>query len=195
MTDRQRRAFGWVAMAGLIVSAASIGFSRWANSPVSTSGIAQPVHNVAGDFTEPRFTAFSGVYFTADLPSNFSIKTNKDTPEGPIKSQMLFATQSQNPGATLSNQLAITIGTLPSGGIVNTSAVSLRQRSPDFAAESHDWLPAQALAFTGGQSEFEMSVFMPGTETYAAIVLTGSPNNKDYFTQVLDHVVSSWRWK
>ena len=195
MTDRQRHILGWLTGAGLVVSGASIGLNHWANTPASSSGVAQMVQEVEGATTAPTYAAFEGTQFVTDLPTRLSIKSSRDVANGPILTQMLLAASGGTPGSQIAEQLAITIGNVPAEGLSGVSAVSLREHSAAYTEQNFDWLPTGARAFTGSQGGYEMSVFFADDSRYAALVVTGSPNDAAALEAGLAHSVATWRWK
>lgn len=196
MTDRRRSAVGVLAGVGILVSTGWILFSRWANSPASTVGRIQvPAGVVEGESTEVGTKSYGNAHYSTTVPLNYVLKSDTDQPKGPVFAQVLFSAASSSPGTRIADQLAMTVGALPSDKLEGVSAVMMRSRTPDtYHPLILDWLPPGAKAFTSSGPESEISIFFNDSDKYAAVVTSGSPDRREVFKSMLKTIVENWRW-
>ena len=143
----------------------------------------------------PDYTlkSYSNDYFTAQIPERFTNRSSTAGKGKPILLQQLFAA----PGnATLSaDQLALTVGVLPSGGIQELSDVQLRTRTARYTPATFSWLPASNVAFESADQGYELSVFLVHDKQYATIVASGLNDEKERLSHEMQLFVYSIRWQ
>lgn len=127
-------------------------------------------------------------YFTANLPSGFKIKRQKQTPEGPTLLQLTATGQQQ--------QIAITIAALPPGGLAETGSYNLRvKNTTSYRQLALPGLPPSAVAFETTEGPPAFVVFWPDGGRYAEIAFTGSGATMDQLIDSFTQTMGTWRWQ
>lgn len=130
-------------IAGSSVVVAAVGgliFYHWAVQPVTV----KPGTGVGMSPSEDsKSTSFKTSYYTATIPAAYTIRELKDTDEGAVLSSLMATKSSQESG-----QLAITVTSLPSGGINEVADIRLRRERTDvYQSSSLVGLPTDVAVF------------------------------------------------
>ncbi|HEX8350913.1 MAG TPA: hypothetical protein VF598_13200 [Hymenobacter sp.] len=96
--------------------------------------------------------------------------------------------------AAQSQQLAITIGSMPSEGLIGLSDVRFRQQSKTlYTSRTLSGLPPQGFGFVSTDKQ-ELSAFIGQGGRYATIVLSGQTGSSAALEQDMADILASWRW-
>lgn len=180
---------GAVALGIAVLVFAGILLVTWMGSPSTVTPGA--VSSVLSDTSENEQKRIEGQFFSAEIPSQITVRTHNKTPQGIRLEQLLAVGSKSQPG----EQLAITVGTLPSDGIRSVSDVQYRMRNENLYRQvQFETLPEQSLAFLGTGSS-EISVFWPFKGKYASVVISGVSTQNEELETIILGTLSSWQWK
>jgi|GEM_PF-6271631 len=131
-------------------------------------------------------------YFAVTVPASFEVKTNveSDNTQNIIQ---IVAVQSHANG----QQIAVTVGVLPSAGLADIASYNLRIKNPDtYSTIEFGGMPAGAPTFysTAG-AHYEITTFWPRASLVATISVSGNSDSKTEINQALMQVLGSWQWR
>jgi hypothetical protein len=152
---------------------------------------------VKADVSEPNASrTLTTKQFSASVPSTMQVKSQNDTRQGPLLLQMLLASPSSSFAVSSADQLAITVGVLPPGGITDISGVQYRLRLPaQYQKTTYGGLSAGTIVFEQSDTLYELSAFWPQGSRYASVVYTASVDHKAAAKNQLLQVLNSWQWQ
>lgn len=163
---------------------------RWAAQPVVGKPTEQVTQVQAKTTKGP--TDINTAYFQTKLEGSLAIRSNQEGQTAQLL-QQIVALNEQNAN---SDQLAITIGLLPAGGIEELSAVKFRtSKAQDYTRVSVAGMPVDAVVFRSTGSQYEFSVFWPKGTMYAAIVSSGTKTRQQDITTQMMTTINSWQWR
>ena len=176
----------------IIIAGLSYGLYAWWHAQATTSTVSygtQTSSDVLG--SENQLVDWQTMYFTTKITTSLRQITTSETPGKSIMGSYLFTSTS----VRKTDQLAITIGTFSNYSLDEISAVKFRLNQPtEYTPVSRTFAPPGALAFNRANS-YETSVFWQHADKYAAVVVSGTANDKADLEQALSDVVSNWQWK
>jgi len=185
----------FLAILGVLFVIVIFVFFEWASRPVINT--PAPNTNVKGTSTEVNYTDITGENFTTQLPDIFTIKSNNASDHGNKLEQIFFTVKNSGLNNPLDDQVGISIGTPSGEGIGGISDVQLRTRHPeDYTPYYNPLLPAGYMAFeTTNNPNYEISVFWPNNNKYAALVVAGVYARKAELQNTLLQATNSWQWR
>jgi hypothetical protein len=132
-------------------------------------------------------------YFVTTLPSDFTEK-RRDEPAGNSAIQLELVADANGQA---DQQFAVTIGTLPSGGIAALGDYHLRTADrATYRPFTASYLPASAAAFQNMGSSPAISIFWPHGSSYAEVaVSTSGGANMQQLAATLSDALQAWQWK
>ena len=129
-------------------------------------------------------------YYSTIVPAGFELYNGQQNNATNILDRRAYFDSADS-----SRQLAITIGNLGENAISSVADFNFRIKSPHLYTEyTFINLPLEAQAFISATSNFEISVFWPHNQLYAAIVVSGSGGNTATPESVLTSVIDQWQW-
>lgn len=177
--------------AGAVVIVVGAGFFYWSNQPVTTKITVE--QNVKGATTpDYALKSYANSYFSANMPARFSNRTSITGRGQPTLLQQLFSAPGSS--SSFADQLAITVGVLPTGGVQNVADVQLRARTPSYVPLTFSWLTT-GTAYERTDEGYELDIFLTHGQDYAAIVLTGLMSSKEQLTHEMQLLVTSISWQ
>ncbi len=189
MTKR-RKILGVGLLACLLIISVSILLVRhWAAGPNDgTIHIGRPTTPVTAPVSnEP--VPLTTAYFISQLPHDFAIKRQADTPGQPVQLRLVATSKTQ--------QFAVTIGTLPSTGVAGLADYNLRAtQTADYTGYRPAGMPVAATGFRTTAEPAELTFFWPYGTRYAEISLStdaGAPYAQLFTT--FEQVSHNWQWK
>jgi len=169
----------------------AIGFYRWTMQP-SLATVSSNNIGVLGDKT-PATQQLSTVAFTADLTTDMTVRSQTSDTAKSIIVQLL----AHSSNLKYSDQLAITVGTIPAGGLSEVTDYKYRTSNPQLykVTPRTDLAPA-AVSFTrvNDDGSHEQTIFWPDGQRYAAISVTGTFNRQTSLETMLYTLLQSWQW-
>lgn len=172
-----------------LVSFGGYNLYRWANRTTTTYHQSSTSAS-SGETPAAPPQQLGSVFFTTQIPAEMTIKSRKEPGGG----TSLFQMVARHQNIRFIDQLAITIGPLPTGGLSELSAVRLRQQADrGYVPTSFPSAPPRSLVFTK-QGTYEKSVFMSNGNYYASIVVGGAIDRSEALDSLLSGVLSNWRW-
>ncbi len=163
----------------------------WANQPVvSVPGSTNT--QVKAAVTE-EFAPYNNDYMALQIPKRFVAKQPKIGTASTLYLQQLFTVPPQNGGGVFSDQLAIVVGQLPSGGLQEVSAVQFRGRSADYTQVTTD-IPNTIVYELANQSKYEIGYFTIHSTNYSSIVLTTTSADANKAKEQLSKILSTLQW-
>lgn len=163
---------------------------RWAAQPVVGKPTEQ-VTQVQAKMTKGP-TDINTAYFQTKLEGSLTIRSNQEGQTAQLL-QQIVALDEQNAN---SDQLAITIGLLPAGGVEELSAVKFRtNKGQEYQRVSIAGMPVDAVVFRSIGSQYEMAVFWPRGTMYGAIVSSGIKTRHQELTNQIMTTINSWQWR
>lgn len=163
---------------------------RWSRQPVVSKPLDTVTQVQAQSVKAP--SALESPYFIASIEGSLSIRTNQESPTAQLL-QQIVALNARNAN---SDQMAITIGMLPDGGIEELSAVKYRSGRPqDYTRISIAGMPTDAVVFRSVGSQYEFSVFWPKSTLFASIVSSGTINRQQELNNQMMITINSWQWR
>lgn len=162
----------------------------WARGSASTTTSTSNPDALANQADQPA-KIFEGVYFKGTLPANMVVKSHSKTQRGIALEQVLVASTNYR----VTDQLAITIGKLPTEGLKELSDINYRQSNKQlYESLKLESAPIGAVAFSR-KDGFEKSVFWPHGSTYASVVVSGEVNRQDILSAALWQTLGGWQWQ
>lgn len=163
----------------------------WWHSPAETKKFTENKSSNEVLASETALTTWETTYFTTAYPDNLRIITTNELAHGITTGQYLLG--STSPDKT--DQLGVTVGTLDGVAFDELPAIKLRrQHINEYHTIKSSVTPPGGLAFVD-EEKYEVSMFWQQGNQYAAVVATGSSARQAELTQVLEAVVSNWRWR
>lgn len=181
----RRRTQVSVAGSVVLIAAAVFGF-LWMNQPSVSRQTVEYTPEVKAATT----SGFRARYFSTELPDSLVLRSKvEDNAQGALARYMF-----QNSRVGDSRQLAITVSTLPTGGLAEVADVNFRVHNTERYSEFS--LPdtttgARAFRATDG---YEVAVFYPNDGVYASIVLSGRVESTDELDADYLAILSHWQW-
>jgi len=187
---KKTKIWGGVALACIVLVAATIIVLRlWASGPSNgTVHEGKPI-TTAEDTTPKVPLTVDTAYFTTTLPPGFTIRREADTPGEPILHELVAASQHQ--------QFAITVGTLPSGGLKELGDYNLRiTKTTDYEPYRPAGMPVEATAFRDTNGLPAFTAFWPHAGQYTEISLSsdGAATAAELFG-TFEQSTHNWQWK
>ncbi len=177
----------------MIVATGVLLLSRWASRPVIVGG---PSTAVEGIQSSRSFESLSTDYYTTTIPDELAVKSQNNARHGNTLSQTFLVNEESNFNNPLTDQLAITVGNLPSEGVTGLTDVQFRSRNPEkYSQVSQSSFPEGSKVFVSTANGYEKSVFWPYDGRYAAVVVSGTSDRATEINKDLDIVMTSWKWK
>jgi hypothetical protein len=141
----------------------------------------------------PQTTTVDTPYFSSVLPAGFVIKRNQTSTATPL-TELEF---SANTDARTGQQVGITIGELPSGGLSNLGDYLARSKdTTTYAPATLPGLPSGAFAFRTVSSPAALAVFWLQGSRYAEVsISTDGSATLDQLQATYQQLISTWQWK
>lgn len=166
--------------------------SWWARQPsvsTPTTGVSQVKAATTDDTVE-----YINDYLRMQLPKRFVAKQPVIGSGKPIYFQQLLTAPLQNSGGVFSDQIAVVVGALPVGGLVEVSDVQLRARSSEYAIVATN--TPNVVAYESVDSPtYEIGYFIGGPQKYASVVLTTSLANKNQAEEQTKNTLRTLEWR
>jgi hypothetical protein len=184
----------YALLAVLFTLAISIyGFLTWANQPVTTT---KPSTGVEGLSTQRSFKDLSTDVFSTKVSTTYDQKSNVEDGQGVSINQIFLTSNQGTPSNPITDQLAITVGELPSEGLYGLSNVQFRMNQEGLYLQEEDPLPGkEAISFIKNDDGYEKSVFWTENGYYAAVVVSGTVDRANILNNDLDSTIASWEWQ
>ena len=165
-------------------------FYSWAKQPaVSTSTIAQSQVKAA---VSEEFVDYTNEYVSMQIPKRFVVKPATIGNGRPLYFQQLLTVPLQN-GGLFSDQLAVVVGKLPSGGLEEVSDVHLRSRSKEYVRI--ETLLSDTVAYESvHESSYEIAYFNHQNTKYISVVLTTSASSAQTAKEQAGRIMQSLQW-
>jgi hypothetical protein len=182
----------WLIAAGCLfvgVAIAAILLLRWMqNASVGTVHTGVTANNTLAD-AQP-ITIKTG-YFTTTLPAGFTVRRHTETPGANILVQLVATTPS-----TTDQQFAVTLGTVPAGGLREVGDYNLRSTNTEaYAPFSFASLPEGATGFRNTAGPAAFVVFWPYQSRYVEIALTSEGvATLQQLETTFSGAISAWHW-
>lgn len=191
MTKKQKMWLIVVAAILIVGVAVYILLSRWMNT--ASNGTVHVGDTTSQAATETQPVTLSSEYFTTQLPAGFSEKRRTESPDSNATLLQLFATG----GLNNQQDVAITVGTLQSGGLSEVGDYNLRTAKPEMY-EKFDpaSLPAGAVAYRTISGAPGFVVFWPSGNRYTEISFNGEGGaTLQQLQTTYLQVIGSWQSK
>jgi hypothetical protein len=131
-------------------------------------------------------------YFTTQLPSGFHEKRRSETPSASDTLLHLLASGGQNG----TQDVAITVGKLPAGGITEVGDYNLRRTQPEvYEMFNPGNLPTGAVAFRSKSGAPGFVVLWPGNTHYTELSFSGDGTTPQELHTTYLQVIQNWRDK
>lgn len=172
-----------------------LGLYAWARGP-SNARITPASSGVQGASTQDyTVTSQSNPHLTYSLPARFVSRT-KSTAEGhPILFQQLFGATNGSTGSLYPDQMAVTVGHLPSDGLSGLGDVQFRQRNSDYEQLYFDWLePFSGMAFQKKTGGYELGIFVYQKDMYASFVQSGLVDKREQIIHEMSQLLGTVEW-
>ncbi len=176
-------------LGGSVLVMGSMGFTVWQWTRGSAQGTVR-VGSPSNSITSPQNSLrIATTYFSTSLPASFAIKHQQDTPTQAILFSLLAATSS-----TIDEQIAIRVGTIPTGGMQENADYNLRTANHAMYKQvTLTQLPTGVSAF---RSSTELTVFLPHNTRYAQISCSSSGGTSYSTIETLClGSVNAWEWR
>lgn len=187
--SRRKKVFLMIAITiALLVVAIVIIVHLLSGSSEGTVHVGAPSSNVSA--TQP--TTLTTPLFSTTLPVGFTVKRQSYDPAADPQLQL----EANTPSAT-DEQVAISAGPLPAGGIKGLGDYNLRATRTDiYGPFTPAALPSSALAFRTLSSPTEFTVFWPHDTRYYEISLsTGGVASVNQLDDVFTQLMAKWHWQ
>ena len=187
---RRKTRVVWIVSGVIVVAGLGLGTWLWASgSSEGTVHVGTPATTLV---TPQNPLVLSTPYFSTTLPAGFVINRQSQKPS-PVVDFTLVATTS----ATIDEQFAVTVGTIPSDDIQGNADYNLRITKPDvYVRITFDGLPAGATAFRTRTEPSELTIFWPHNSNYAELACSTSGGaTYNQLTAVCVHVLQAWKWR
>ena len=189
MKSRLRRLGIVLVICIVVLVPALMLLSHWING--SSDGSVH-VGAPASQATAPAVPlAIKTTYFTTQLPAGFNLKYQTETPANTTQLQLMAYG-----GATLPEQFAATVGTIPSDGLAEVGDYNLRtSQTASYTPFTPTSLPAGATAFRTVSDPAAFTVFWPHGTHYIELTLsTDGGATLDQLQTVFSQVMAQWAW-
>jgi hypothetical protein len=160
---------------------------QWATTPV----VDVPKSPTTVQGVSSQNVTYAMEFFTTLVPDYLVEKTHNTKTQAPLLGQYVLKHRQPK----LSDQLAITVGVLPAGGLEEIADLKVRRLDsakyvmvPNAAA-----LPEGAVTIYN-EAECETAVFWTDGGRFAIVVTSGTADRKSDLQVARDTVVSNWRW-
>ncbi|HSX15678.1 MAG TPA: hypothetical protein VLF40_02720 [Candidatus Saccharimonadales bacterium] len=161
----------------------------WAGGP-STGTVHEGKPIITAKNEAPKEPlAVDTAYFTVTLPPGFTVRRQSDTPDRPIQLELVASNGHQ--------QFAVTVGTLPSGGLEGLGDYNLRvTQTADYEPYRPAGIPIESTAFRNLTGDVGFTDFWPHGSKYAEISLTsdGAATMPELFG-TFEQASHNWQWK
>ncbi len=184
----------WSLFAGLIIILLTIFvfFTLWADKSVSTK---PNISSVQGITTGNTVKLYQNSYFSTMVPDYLLIKHQDLTSHGNTLLQVFMSGSLNSTNRGDSDQLGITVGKLPTDGLLNNPDIQLRNRNPDiYVKQDSSSYPTDSLVFVKSQASYELSIFWSHKSKFAAVVLTSTVSRSNQLEQEAKNIISNWQW-
>jgi hypothetical protein len=161
---------------------------RWARQPIiNSANVNSSVQSI-----QLENINYETDYFKTLIPSEFIEKTKSTTPKLPLLGQYLL----RHKVTTYVEQIAITIGQLPAGGIEEVSDLKLRRTDKKnyTLIPYQSFAPQNSISYASNNSQ-ETAIFWSHETRYAIVVFIGSTARSSTSSQVISTIVGNWNWK
>lgn len=195
MSKRVRNSWLLVGVLCAALAVCIIAFLLWARQPVVEQAASSSVQGVSSNNREQK--PLRGINFVTTVPADITIKSNQTTPHGDVVEQMFLSSTATSIEHPISDQLGITIGMIPSGGMKAISDIQLRlSNSGTYGRIQRDEITNDHMAFIKQDDrDYEVSVFWNDGQRYASVVVSGTPARQSELEQMLHSILSSWQWQ
>lgn len=175
-----------------IATPAVILLQHWMNS--QTSGTVQngTATSAAQQTAAPAPQTLKTPYFTTSLPSSFVVKQRHETPDdNGVQLRLLAVTNSQT-----DQQFAVSVGSLPAGGISNLGDYNLRAtQTSTYAAYTPPDLPSGAVAFRTTTGPAAFTVFWTHGDRYVELALSADGSSAyQPLETTFQQIMTNWQW-
>ena len=184
----KRRTSGLIAIIFTIL--AGVGYIYyWASSPATSKIITTSTASSVQTLKDQKVSLAN---FSTVADGDMRIQQDKIGNGSPIFEQVVMLSNNVQAG----DQVAITIGTLDSGGLVESSGIKLRTIQTDNykPLRSFNSAPEGAIMFAK-QNGYEKSVFWSNGNKYAAVVVSGNVARSNQLDALLAKVLKNWTWQ
>jgi|GEM_PF-1173591 len=173
MNRRLKRFCLGVGISAVVITPPAVLLSRWMNSnstgDVHTGSPAASTQAVAATSAAPP-ASLTTPYFSTTLPQGYVVK--RQTKATSNASSILLQVVATSP-ATQDQQLAITVGNLPSGGLSDLGDYNLRAtQTGSYRAFAPTGMPAGAKAFQTASGAPGFTVFSMQGSHYTEVTLS-----------------------
>lgn len=177
---------------GLICTALIGGFIFWANQPVSDHPNQT---SVQGTSIEKAFKPISTDIFSTLVPDTLVVKDQTNDAHGSTLNQIFLTSNLGTPGNPITDQLAITVGKIPSDGLSGLSNIQFRLNHEGLYLPQEGALVGEnSMTFIKTEQGYEKSVFWEENGFYAAVVVSGTVDRLNTLNEDLDKAIESWEW-
>lgn len=164
---------------------------QWASGP-STAVISTQAPEVKGVSTTSlakKLVVYDMVSFW--VSERYVGKNPVYSKGNPLYVQQLFSVPVTSTAQLFGDQLAVTVGRLPAGGLEEVSDVQLRRDRGDLViAET-----SEQLLFEKSGATYETSAFITNKEDYFVVVLSGPSFQKEVLKQELSRLLATIVWR
>lgn len=180
-------------MFGAICSivASFILFYLWSQGPSGTSVTSRT--EVKGAVTTEEVKVIKNEYVLLQIPERFVLKNQATSIGLPLVLQQLYATKQQDVESLFSDQLAITVRSLPVGGLTELSDLVLRQRTDGYTKTLNSVVGA--YTFDKIDTNYEGSAFYANDKYSIAVVITGPVVRADKLRLERERILRSIEWQ
>ena len=187
--SRRLKTWGICLLAAvLVIATAALLVQHWAGtSSDGTVHTGQPAATTTPAPKEPL--NIDTAYFTTHLPPGFTLKREEATPSSPILLQLVATNEHE--------QFAITVGSIPSEGLVGVGDFNLRvTKTTDYEPYRPAGMPVEATAFRATTGLPSFVAFWPHGSQYTEIALSsdGADNTPQLF-DTFEIATHAWQWK
>ena len=159
----------------------------WANQNVVVTSYT--TNNVITPSSPSQTSQINDKYFNAVVPAGYTINSKSAVPEGNMLSRYVL----KNIDPKSLDQLAITIGTLPSEGLTGLSDVMFRAKNTQYVPYNSIKIADKSVEFIA-ENPFELSVFWSHGNRYAAVVISGTQDRGEVLKKVINDLIGKWSW-
>jgi hypothetical protein len=170
---------------------------HWLNAP--SRGRIIPADNAKLVKSTPKITlapasTISNKYFSLPLPAGYAQQANVATPTG-----LLYAETIINSGAYGSLIIAVSLETMPDGGLTNDSSYQLRASQPANYSLTTEQVDGETIHIANSSQTAAVVAFWPHSNYIAVLSVSSgddsppSDNNSDEL-RALAPLLSAWQW-
>ena len=186
-----KRNIALLSIGGGILIIAGLSFVAWFWTRQSAVGTVSIGTYTANPTRGSNATTVSAPYFTAKLPAGFVINRQAEKPTPIVQFSLTASTNS-----SIDEQVSISIGALPAGGIQENGDYILRLTKPNIYQQvGIPSLPTEAIAFRAISASPELTIFWPHRTNYAEISCSsGGGATSSQIETVCKNLVATWTW-